>query len=72
MRGVVKWFSKEKGFGFIQPEGGEGAKDIFVHYSDIQTDGFKTLIDGQHVEFEIQDGVKGPKAKNVKVAATGN
>lgn len=71
MTGIVKWFSKEKGFGFIQPDGSEG-KDIFVHYSDIDGDGFKTLIDGQHVEYEVQDGNKGPKAKNVRVAPAGN
>lgn len=66
MNGIVKWFSKEKGFGFIQPDK-KDEKDIFVHYSDIEGDGFKTLIDGQHVEYEIQEGPKGPKAKNVKV-----
>ncbi len=66
MRGTVKWFSKEKGFGFIVTSNGS-EKDIFVHYNDITGEGFKTLLDGQHVEFETDDGPRGLKAKNVKV-----
>lgn len=61
-RGVVKWFNEQKGFGFITQENGE---DVFVHYSSIQIDGFKTLAEGQQVEFELVDGDKGPKATNV-------
>jgi CspA family cold shock protein len=60
--GTVKWFSNEKGFGFISPESG---KDVFVHHSEIQGDGYKSLDEGQAVEFEITDGPKGPQAKNV-------
>ena len=60
--GRVKWFSNQKGYGFIQTEDG---KDIFVHFSAIQTEGFKTLSQGQDVEFEISDGPKGPQAANV-------
>lgn len=60
--GKVKWFNDSKGFGFIEQEGG---KDIFVHYSAIQGDGFKTLSEGQEVEFEVTQGAKGPQAINV-------
>ncbi|MDK2919404.1 MAG: cold shock protein [Candidatus Petromonas sp.] len=60
--GTVKWFNSEKGFGFISVEGEE---DVFVHYSAIQGDGFKTLEEGQKVEFEVVDGTKGPQAANV-------
>ncbi len=63
MTGLVKWFNAEKGFGFISPE--DGSKDVFVHFSAIQGNGFKTLAEGQNVEFEIQDGQKGPAAVNV-------
>jgi CspA family cold shock protein len=63
-RGTVKWFNAEKGYGFIQVEGGP---DVFVHYSDIQTNGYKTLNDGQAVEFEITQGPNGPQAKNVRI-----
>ncbi|SMG53609.1 cold shock domain-containing protein [Paenibacillus aquistagni] len=62
MKGTVKWFNAEKGYGFISVEGGE---DVFVHYSAIQTDGFKALDEGQEVEFEITDGNRGPQAANV-------
>lgn len=62
MQGKVKWFNSEKGFGFIEVEGGE---DVFVHFSAIQTDGFKTLEDGQDVQFDIVQGEKGPQAANV-------
>jgi len=61
--GTVKWFNDAKGFGFIQPE--EGERDCFVHYSAIQGDGFKTLAEGDRVEFDLVDGPKGPAAENV-------
>lgn len=61
-RGKVKWFNDAKGFGFIEQEGGS---DVFVHYSAIQMEGFKTLKQGQDVEFEIREGAKGPQAANV-------
>ena len=61
-RGTVKWFNESKGFGFIQQAGGE---DVFVHYSAIQGEGFKTLSEGQAVEFEIVEGPKGKQAANV-------
>lgn len=64
--GLVKWFNDSKGFGFIQAEGNE--RDIFVHYSAIQGDGFKTLAEGQKVDFELIDGPKGPQAANVTKA----
>ncbi|MAA48912.1 MAG: cold-shock protein [Gammaproteobacteria bacterium] len=67
MKGTVKWFSSEKGFGFIVPE--DGSKDLFVHHSEIQSGGqFATLSDGQSVEFEVGEGKKGPCAINVKEA----
>ncbi|MGM1046913.1 MAG: cold shock domain-containing protein [Bacillota bacterium] len=62
MKGTVKWFNAEKGYGFISVEGGE---DVFVHFSAIQGDGFKTLEEGQAVEFEITEGNRGPQAANV-------
>ena len=61
--GTVKWFNETKGFGFITPEG--GAKDCFVHHSAIQGQGFKTLMEGEQVEFEMVQGQKGPAAENV-------
>jgi CspA family cold shock protein len=61
-RGKVKWFNEKKGYGFIEQE--EGG-DVFVHYSAIQGDGFKTLTEGQQVEFDIVEGKKGPQASNV-------
>ncbi len=61
-RGTVKWFNESKGFGFISQPGGE---DVFVHYSSIQGEGFKTLAEGQTVEFEVVDGPKGKQASNV-------
>ncbi|MCD6450046.1 MAG: cold-shock protein [Thermotogaceae bacterium] len=64
MKGTVKWFDPKKGYGFITKEDGE---DIFVHWSALQMDGFKTLQEGQTVEFDVVDGKKGPQAANVKV-----
>ena len=61
-QGTVKWFNAEKGFGFIQVEGGD---DVFVHFSAIQTDGFRTLEEGQRVSFEVVQGNRGPQAANV-------
>lgn len=63
IKGKVKWFNESKGFGFITPD--DDSKDVFVHFSAIQVSGFKTLAEGQSVEFEIQDGQKGPSAVNV-------
>ncbi len=62
--GVVKWFNNSKGFGFIEQEGG---KDVFVHHTGIAGTGFKSLNEGDRVSFEIEDGQKGPAAKNVTV-----
>lgn len=62
MVGKVKWFSPEKGYGFIAREGGD---DVFVHFSAIQDEGFKTLNEGQDVEFEIVEGARGPQAADV-------
>lgn len=62
MRGTVKWFNAEKGYGFISVENGN---DVFVHFSAIQGEGFKTLEEGQAVEFEITEGNRGPQASNV-------
>jgi cold shock protein len=63
MEGKVKWFNEQKGFGFIEKDGGG---DVFVHHSAIQGDGFKTLQEGQRVSFDVQQGPKGPAAANVK------
>lgn len=63
MRGTVKWFSDEKGFGFISQEGGE---DVFVHYSGISGDGYRSLAEGQPVEFDVTQGPKGNQATNVR------
>lgn len=60
--GTVKWFNADKGFGFIERE---GADDVFVHFSAIQTDGFKTLEEGQEVEFDVVEGQKGLQAENI-------
>ncbi len=61
-QGTVKWFNAEKGFGFISTEGGN---DVFVHFSAIQSEGYKTLEEGQKVEFDVVEGAKGPQAANV-------
>jgi CspA family cold shock protein len=61
-RGKVKWFNEQKGFGFIEQEGGP---DVFAHYSSIKAEGFKTLAEGQAVEFDVTQGPKGPKAENI-------
>ena len=62
--GTVKWFSDQKGYGFVVPD--EGGKDLFVHFSNIDGDGFKTLREGQKVEFEPAEGKKGPEATKVR------
>ncbi len=64
MNGTVKWFNAEKGFGFITSEEG---KDLFVHFSEIQKEGFKTLEEGEKVTFDVKEGQKGPQAANVVV-----
>lgn len=64
--GIVKWFDATKGFGFIAPE--DGSKDVFVHHSAIKGDGYKSLDEGQRVQYDIQDGPKGPAAANVEPA----
>ncbi|OWZ84825.1 cold-shock protein [Natranaerobius trueperi] len=65
MKGTVKWFDSKKGYGFIEKE--DDGEDVFVHFSAIQQEGFKTLEEGQQVEFEVKQGDKGPQADNVQV-----
>ncbi|TBR21097.1 cold-shock protein [bacterium] len=64
MKGKVKWFNDQKGFGFITPE--DGSKDLFVHHTSIQGTGFKTLSENQAVEFDVEQSEKGPRAANVR------
>lgn len=66
-RGTVKWFSDKKGYGFIVPE--DGGEDLFVHHSNIEMDGFRTLTDGMAVEYEPAQGQKGPEATKVRAAS---
>lgn len=65
--GIVKWFSNAKGYGFIEPEG--GGEDIFAHFSAIEADGYRSLKEGQRVEFELAEGPKGLSASNIKATA---
>lgn len=67
MRGTVKWFNDTKGFGFITPA--DGSTDVFVHHTSILADGYRSLHEGDQVEFEVTDGEKGPKATNVRPVA---
>jgi CspA family cold shock protein len=63
LRGTVKWFNDEKGYGFISPD--TGGRDVFVHHTGIKMEGFRSLSHGQRVEFEVEQGPRGPQAKNV-------
>ncbi|MFJ9871152.1 cold-shock protein [Streptomyces sp. NPDC101165] len=64
-KGTVKWFNAEKGFGFIEQEG--GGPDVFAHHSNIAAQGYRELREGQHVEFDVTQGQKGPQAENIRV-----
>ena len=64
--GTVKWFSDQKGFGFITPD--DGGKDLFAHHSNIQMDGYKSLKESQRVSYDVVDGPKGPAASNIRIA----
>ena len=64
LRGTVKWFNATKGFGFIEPK--DGGTDVFAHFSEIDMEGYKSLAEGQEVEYELEDGEKGPKAAKIK------
>ena len=65
--GTVKWFNDAKGYGFIAPS--DGGKDVFVHYTAVSGEGFKTLTEGAEVEFEVEQGDKGPQAQNVRIGS---
>ncbi len=65
--GTVKWFNPEKGYGFIMPD--DGSKDLFAHYSEIRSEGYKSLQETQRVTFDVGEGPKGPSAKNIMISA---
>jgi CspA family cold shock protein len=67
-KGKVKWFNERKGFGFITPD--DGGKDLFVHHTNIEAEGFRMLYEGQEVEYETAEGKKGPEARNVRPCST--